>query len=76
MERAMLGVLGALVGALVGGIVGAVGGSFWISLHYGNDIYGYSGIPIVTIFIPAGIILGALIGVLCVVYLVPGDDAS
>ena len=76
MKRTMLGVLGALAGVIIGGIVGAVVGSFWVSVFYANDIYGYSGILIVTIFIPGGIVLGALIGVVGVVYFVAPDDTS
>ena len=74
MKRIVLGVFGALVGALSGGIVGAV---VWISVFYANPIYDYSTILLVFIFIPAGIVLGALIGAAGVVYLTrPDDDAS
>lgn len=76
MKRIMLGVLGALVGALIGGIAGAVIGSFWISVFYANDIYGYSAILIVIIFIPAGIVLGALAAVAATLYFTAGDGTS
>jgi hypothetical protein len=76
MKRIMLGVLGALVGAFVGGIVGAVIGSFWISVFYANDIYGYSAILIVIVFIPAGVVLGAMFAVVATLYFTAGAGMS
>lgn len=76
MKRVMLGVLGALSGAAAGGIVGAVVGSLWISVFYPNDIYGYSAILIVIFFIPGGIILGTLAGVVATLYFTAAGGAS
>jgi|HubBroStandDraft_1064217.scaffolds.fasta_scaffold781757_1 hypothetical protein len=76
MKRVMLGVLGGLVGAVAGGIIGAVAGTFWISVLYPNDIYGYSAILIVVFFIPGGIVLGALVGVVATLYFTAAGGAS
>lgn len=45
-------------------------------MFYPNDIYGYSAILIVVFFIPGGIVLGALVGVVATLCFTAAGGAS
>lgn len=74
--KVVLAIVGLFLGAIAGGVIGAVVGSFWISVFYANDIYGYSAILIVVFFIPGGIVLGALAAFAATLYFTAADHTS
>lgn len=62
MKVASLGCLGLFLGAIVGGVIGIGFGFLWTTVFHTTSFEGYSGMLVFYSFMPAGVIVGGLIG--------------
>jgi hypothetical protein len=76
MKIAMLGLVGLFLGAIVGGIAGVAAGMLWVTVFHTTSFEGYSGMLVFYSFMPAGILLGALIGALGLGFLAARDRTT
>jgi hypothetical protein len=74
--KIVLALVGLFLGAIAGGVIG-VGASFlWTTVFHTSDFEGYSGMLVFTAFMPIGIIVGAVLGAVGLVYLASREGAS
>ena len=74
--KVVLAIVGLFLGAIVGGAIGVGSGFLWTTVFHTSDFEGYSGMLIFTGFMPAGIIVGAVLGAAGLVYLASREGAS
>jgi hypothetical protein len=72
----VLGLIGLILGAVVGGIVGVTAGFVWIQVFHTSSFEGYSGMLVFYSFMPAGIIIGGLLGAVGLGWLAAGKPAA
>jgi len=63
MKIGLAGCFGLILGAIAGGVIGVGLGFVWIEIFHTTSFEGYSGMLVFYTFMPIGIIVGALIGV-------------
>ena len=74
--KVVLALVGLFLGAIAGGVVGVGAGFLWTTVFHTSDFEGYSGTLVFATFMPIGIIVGAVLGAACLVYLASREGAS
>jgi hypothetical protein len=62
MKVALLVLLGLVLGAIGGGALGVGAGIAWVEIFKTSGFEGYSGMLVFFTFLPAGALLGAVVG--------------
>ena len=74
--KVVLAFVGLFLGAIAGGAIGVGAGFLWTTVFHTSDFEGYSGTLVFATFMPIGIIVGAVLGAACLVYLASREGAS
>ena len=64
MKVALLAVLSLLVGAIAGGLIGIGAGMLWVEVAHTSNFEGASGMLVFFGFMPAGVVIGAIAGLI------------